>query len=100
MKNTTDIKQRRTFLNFFIVDPSRPIKSTATIPAADFLRKAMVHYVHTTLKTVMPANLTSYILSFVPGMWASSVEAKKFRQLAREAMKNEKSGWGWISWGR
>lgn len=89
---------RRTFINFFIVDPTKPLKSTKDVPASDFLRLVLSTSVKRQLGKRLPSEVASQILSYIPGVWSSIVQAKKFRAQAREAMLKEKTGWGWINW--
>lgn len=98
IKNSTAEHRRRTFINFFIVDPNKPLPSTKTIPSTDFLKVVLTHYASKTLKISLPIPIATHIIKFVPGAWGSIVEAKKFRAKAREAMIKEKTGWGWINW--
>jgi hypothetical protein len=86
--NNTFEEKRRTFLNFFVVDPSQPLTTTREVPSTTLMVKA--------LESVgdLPKPIAKHILSYVPSVWVGSTEAKKFRKSAREAMKTEKTGWG------
>jgi hypothetical protein len=82
IENNTFEEKRRTFLNFFVVDPSRPLTSTREVPSTSLMVRALRD---------LPKPIAKHILSYLPSVWT---EAKKFRKSAREAMKTEKSGWG------
>jgi len=97
--NNGTMEQRRTFLNFFVIDPTKPLLSTKSVPASDLVAKSISYYVSRNLKTKIPHPIVRHILSYVPELWPSMEEAKQFRKNARESMKTNKSGWGWINWG-
>lgn len=98
--NRDNKPHRRTFINFFIVDPTKPLKSTKVVPSNDFLRTILSTFVRRTLGKTLPSPIASQIISYIPGLWGSLVQARKFRAQAREAMLKDKSGWGWINWVR
>jgi len=96
---TNDDERRRTFLNFFIVDPDQPITVN---------RRELVLASHDTITDILsqwndgrlPDIVIERILSLLnKSMWKNEAEAKQFRQAVREAMVNERTGWGWICWG-
>ena len=89
LTNNTDSPLERLFLNFFIVDPTKEIESTTFYWEADKLLRKLKK---------LPSVIIAHILSFIvyrPNL----VEAKERRKAAREAMKTEVSGWGYIDYG-
>jgi len=97
--SNSNANERRTFLNFFIVDPTCPIPLPSSFTFSDFIRLCLNRYTKETLSERLPPLITRKILFYVPNLWANLKEAKLFRQKAREAMLRNKSGWGWINWG-
>ena len=87
IRNLTEEDKRRTFINFFIVDPSMPTTSTREVPSASLLKRAME-------SCSIPKPIARHIFSYLPQLWTSTKAAKKFRKEAREAMTKEKHGWG------
>ena len=83
LTNYTDSPLERLFLNFFIVDPTKRIESTNFYWETNKLLRR--------LKKI-PNILIGYILSFIVYL-PHLAEAKENRRAAREAMKNEISGW-------
>eukprot|EP01127_Copromyxa_protea_P006106 TRINITY_DN1591_c0_g1_i1.p1 TRINITY_DN1591_c0_g1~~TRINITY_DN1591_c0_g1_i1.p1 ORF type:complete len:622 (-),score=111.66 TRINITY_DN1591_c0_g1_i1:532-2397(-) len=99
MRNTSATEEgRRIFVNYFVVDPRKPIPDTRTVPSSElvsvFLHKAFS--LHTGKE--LPTEVASLILN-AAGYWTSQEEAKKFREIARKAMATNTIGWGYISWG-
>ena len=89
LTNITDSPLERLFLNFFIVDPKKELESTTLYwEAAKALRR---------LKK-LPTVLIAHILSFI-AYRPNLVEAKERRNTARNSMKTEVSGWGFIHYG-
>ena len=89
LTNITDTPLERLFLNFFIVDPKKELESTIFyLEAAKALRGL----------NKLPTVLIDHILSFI-AYRPSLVEAKERRKAARESMKTEVSGWGFIHYG-
>ena len=89
LRNETDKTLTRTFLNFFIVDPSCPIQTeTGKIEHWKLLKEKK-------LKNIIIGN----ILGFLYRSYLSLEVAKEKRKLTREAMKTEESGWGFIHYG-
>eukprot|EP01113_Clastostelium_recurvatum_P001134 TRINITY_DN10470_c0_g3_i1.p1 TRINITY_DN10470_c0_g3~~TRINITY_DN10470_c0_g3_i1.p1 ORF type:complete len:622 (+),score=111.44 TRINITY_DN10470_c0_g3_i1:136-1866(+) len=99
--NNTSSSLRRTFLNFFIVDPLRPITLThQKVDVSRFVSTFLSIYVAKLTRKHFPHDLILHILSYIPpGNWQSVAEAKKFRQQVRDSMVTSKTGWGWINWG-
>jgi hypothetical protein len=96
---TTDDGRRRTFLNFFIVDPEQPI---------DLKWKEIVHAPKDKIIEILrewnngqlPDLILEKILKMLKSsMWETEDQAKEFRNRVRRAMLEEKSGWGWICYG-
>lgn len=89
LENTTDRPLERMFINFFIVDPCRELETNQLrIEAFEALKKI----------SRLPKKLIEKILSFVY-YWDYIDNAKEKREIARESMKNEKNGWGYIHYG-
>jgi len=96
---TKDDGRRRTFLNFFIVDPEQPIplKSKDIIYAPkDMIIETLREWNDGRLPDVVLEKILKMLKSL---MWETKDEAKEFRTRVRRAMLDEKSGWGWICWG-
>jgi hypothetical protein len=96
---TTDDGRRRTFLNFFIVDPEQPI---------DLKWKEIVHAPKDKIIEILrewnngqlPDLILEKILKMLKSsMWETEDQAKGFRNRVRRAMLEEKTGWGWICYG-
>lgn len=96
---TQDDGRRRTFLNFFIVDPEQPIKiNRKELILAS--RHTIVEILQQWNNGRLPNLVLEYILSILnKSMWKNENEAKQFRQTVRQAMLAERNGWGWIQWG-
>jgi hypothetical protein len=56
--NQGEEPQQRTFLNFFVVDPSRPLRSSKVVPTKDLITRCLA-----TAK--VPAPIVSHILSCI-----------------------------------
>lgn len=97
---TPDDGRRRTFLNFFIVDPEQPIplKSNNIICSP---KDMIVETLRKWNNGGLPDVVLDYILKClrISTAWGNQFEAKEFRTRVRRAMLDEKSGWGWICWG-
>lgn len=96
---THDDDRRRTFLNFFIVDPEQPIhlnwKDIVFTP-----KDTVVEILREWNDGRLPDIILEKILKLLKtSMWDTENEAKEFRSLVRRAMLEEKTGWGWICWG-
>ena len=91
--NSTSEEKRRTFLNFFIVDPNRPLVSTKKIPSGSVLA-ILLSKMFEKHNMIVPKPILGHILSYIPATWSSIVESKRFRKKARDSMKVDKSGWG------
>jgi hypothetical protein len=79
----------RLFMNFFIVDPKKRLETNQLrMDSFMALRKA----------SKLPVVVIDEILSFVFSRLNSN-EAVKRREAARQAMKSEESGWGYIHYG-
>lgn len=89
LKNKTSHPLERLFLNFFIVNPENRLESTSLRFTAFKVLKQI---------SVLPNVLIDEILSFV-FFHPNLNEAKFRRELAREGMKVDKSGWGFINYG-
>ena len=89
LTNKTDRPLERLFVNFFIVDPSKPIESTTFYWEAEKALKKTKKF---------PSVIIELILSFI--VYRSNIfEDKEKRRLARQCLKEEKSGWGYICYG-
>ncbi|OMJ83067.1 hypothetical protein SteCoe_16046 [Stentor coeruleus] len=87
--NRTDEPLERLFLNFFIVDPTKPIESTSFGYEAE---KALIR-----LKK-FPKVIIEEILSFII-FRPNAISAKELRKKARQDMQNDQTGWGYIHYG-
>ena len=92
---------RRTFLNFFIVDPRKPIDLNSysfrvlspldeILPILDRVSQGRL------LFEPIRKKIIQYLGS---SAWENVEEAKEFRAQVRKTMISEESGWGWITWG-
>jgi len=72
--NNTEREIRRTFINFFIVDPTKPLTSCGT------------------LINVLGNN-------YISRLWPEKELAVAFRERVRQLLKQLKSGWGYIFYG-
>lgn len=97
---TCDDGRRRTFLNFFIVDPEHriPMKSNEVILSP---KDTIIETLHTWNDGRLPDLVLQKIFKMLKlsSTWDNENEAKEFRSHVRRAMLDEKSGWGWINWG-
>ncbi|CAF3335477.1 unnamed protein product [Rotaria sp. Silwood2] len=97
---TSDDGRRRTFLNFFIVDPEQqiPMKSNNVLRAP---KDIIIEILHQWNNGRLPNVVLESILKWlkISTAWNNENEAKEFRTCVRRAMLDEKSGWGWICWG-
>ena len=89
LENNTNEPLERLFVNFFIVDPSKPIESTTFYWEAEKALKKTKKF---------PSVIIELILSFIVYR-SNRFEDKIKRQVARESLKEEKSGWGFIHYG-
>lgn len=98
---TQENNLRRTFLNFFIVGPGKPINlnsySTRTLTSLDIILPILAEASDGRL---MIGPIVDKIIEHLsPSAWKDMEEAKEFRDKVRKSMINEESGWGWICWG-
>ena len=96
---TKDDGRRRTFLNFFIVDPDQPIELNwnQIIHAP---RNVIIDLLRRWNDGRLPDLILEKIMRILQSsMWTTDAEAKEFRSRVRRAMIDERSGWGWINWG-
>ncbi|CAF3349654.1 unnamed protein product [Rotaria sp. Silwood2] len=92
---------RRTFLNFFIVDPYKPIDlynySSRVLAPLDIIISILDEASDGCL---MIGPILNKIIQYLgPSAWKKIEDAKEFRAQVRKLMINEESGWGWINWG-
>jgi len=87
--NTTQETLTRTFINFFIVEPSKPIYTeTGKIEHWKLLKEK-------NLKDIIIGNILQFLY-----ISSSPLDlAKSKRALVRKAMQTEESGWGFIFYG-
>eukprot|EP01124_Arcella_intermedia_P029745 TRINITY_DN6367_c0_g1_i1.p1 TRINITY_DN6367_c0_g1~~TRINITY_DN6367_c0_g1_i1.p1 ORF type:complete len:499 (-),score=115.72 TRINITY_DN6367_c0_g1_i1:76-1548(-) len=98
MVNRTSETQHRTFLNFFIVDPALPLKSTKTeLPISSWV--ILLHQMFRHHTGSSPPKEIVGMLMILLDQWPSVEVAKEFREMTREQMKLIKSGWGVIHYG-
>ena len=97
---THDDGRRRTFLNFFIVNPEQPIhlQSNSVILSPQYI---IIQTLRKWNEGRLPDVVFQYILKLlnISSAWEDEEEAKEFRACVRRAMLNEKTGWGWICYG-
>ena len=86
LKNSTAKPLSRLFINFFIVDPNKPLPSTA------------LYHIHMRWLSERLSSVLHEILKYLVFL-ADLAEAKERRQLARQSMKTAPSGWGYIHYG-
>ncbi|CAF0917842.1 unnamed protein product [Adineta steineri] len=97
---TTQEGRRRTFLNFFIVDPEQPIhlQSNEIIYAPkNFIIQILQKWREIGLPDIVIDNILKMLN--LSSVWETKDLAKEFRARVRRAMLDEKTGWGWICWG-
>lgn len=100
IRNLTEVDgRRRTFLNFFIVDPDQPIEidwnQIIHVPR-NFILDILYRWNDGQLPELAMEKIMRMLQS---SMWTTDTEAKEFRARVRRAMIDERSGWGWICWG-
>ncbi|CAF1190991.1 unnamed protein product [Adineta steineri] len=92
--------RRRTFLNFFIVDPEQPIEISPNeivyVPK-DFLIQIFQQWNDQGLPDIIIDKI--FKMLNLSTIWETKDFAKEFRAHVRRAMLDEKTGWGWIQWG-
>ena len=89
LTNKTDRPLERLFVNFFIVDPSKPIESTTFYWEAEKALKKLKKF---------PNVIIELILSYI--VYRSNIfEDKVKRSVTRQCLKEETSGWGYIHYG-
>jgi hypothetical protein len=96
---TKDDGRRRTFLNFFIVDPEQRIEVNSkeiVYAPKDMIIETLRKWNDGRLPDIILEKILKMLKS---SMWETTDEAKEFRARVRRAMLDEKSGWGWICWG-
>ena len=97
---TRDDGRRRTFLNFFIVDPEQPIQlqSNEIIYAP---RNLITQVYQQLIGRGLPELAIEHIFKMLnlSSIWETQNCAKEFRANVRRAMLDEKKGWGYICWG-
>jgi hypothetical protein len=109
IRNLSMYNQRRTFLNFFIVDPQYSIQLDSSEMCLCYYDQLWNLFNELSFKLFntdieqeqqrLPHFARKKILSFLPNLWLNLEQAKQFRQRARKEMLAEKSGWGWIQFG-
>lgn len=96
---TEDDGRRRTFLNFFIVDPDQPIETNWN-QIIHVPRNFIIDILQRWNDGQLPELAFEKIMRMLrSSMWTTETEAKEFRARVRRAMIDERSGWGWICWG-
>ena len=97
---TQEDGRRRTFLNFFVVDPSQPILCQSNNIACS-PKHVIVQVLREWNQGRLPDLILEQILRLLnfASLWDTEADAKEFRARVRRAMLDEKSGWGWINWG-
>jgi hypothetical protein len=92
--------RRRTFINFFIVDPEQPIRLSSN--EIIYAPKDLIIQV---IQKWNEDGLTEFAIDYILKMlnlssiWETQNCAKEFRTRVRRAMLDEKKGWGYICWG-
>ncbi|CAF1194575.1 unnamed protein product [Adineta steineri] len=92
--------RRRTFLNFFIVDPEQPIEispNEIVYAPKDFLIQIFKQWNDQGLPDIIIDKI--FKMLNLSAIWETKDFAKEFRARVRRAMLDEKTGWGWIQWG-
>eukprot|EP01113_Clastostelium_recurvatum_P012559 TRINITY_DN1651_c7_g1_i2.p1 TRINITY_DN1651_c7_g1~~TRINITY_DN1651_c7_g1_i2.p1 ORF type:complete len:380 (-),score=33.82 TRINITY_DN1651_c7_g1_i2:60-1199(-) len=99
--NNSSQPGRRTFLNFFVVDPARPIIPKWDVHLhADKLVVLLTLLVRRLLDKHLPLEIAEHIATMIPpNGWNSLQDARNYRARVRQSMTTNKSGWGWINWG-
>jgi hypothetical protein len=90
MRNRSSSVQKRTFVNFFIVDPKQPLKTTPNFLTQVELQVILQRYVKS-IGHILPGDICKLILART-GLWESLDHAKKFRAEARKAMQSTSTG--------
>lgn len=97
---TTDDGRRRTFLNFFIVDPDQPINlplNKLVLAPIDVIFGILHQWSDGRMPDVVYDKFAELLK--LSSAWGTQDEAKEFRACVRRAMLEEKTGWGYIHWG-
>ena len=98
---TEENGRRRTFLNFFIVDPKKLIDlhqfSSRVLAPLDTILPILDEASQGRL--MLGPVLDKIIEHLGSSAWNNIEEAKEFRAQVRRAMIEDQSGWGWITWG-
>lgn len=87
--NRTSVPLTRLFLNFFIVDPKHKLESTTPRFTSFSILSKLKKF---------PKALIDEILSYIHYK-PTIFRAKELREITRESMKTEFSGWGYIHYG-
>ncbi|CAF2851786.1 unnamed protein product [Rotaria sp. Silwood2] len=114
IRNRTQRSRRRTFLNFFIVDPCQPILRSPELEISNLilvsyeacyklLRKTCVlNNAKSECKQELPDVVIEKILtllSLIQNLWPTDVDSKEFRRCVRCEMCKQKPSWKGISFG-
>ncbi|CAF1517427.1 unnamed protein product [Didymodactylos carnosus] len=104
IRNLTNENRRRTFLNFFIVDPLKPIPMSLRrvgMAPVDLILQILLECSRRLLGNSRQLDdlAVKKIISFLPEIWETIEEAKEFRERVRKSMIEDKQGWGHICWG-
>jgi hypothetical protein len=97
---TQDDGRRRTFLNFFIVDPDQPIHhrlNERILAPIDTVFEILHHWSQGRMPDVVYNKFIQLVKK--SSAWETQEEAKEFRACVRRAILEDKSGWGYIQWG-
>jgi hypothetical protein len=93
--NKSSLEKRMTFLYFYIGDPKSPLTTTNEIPSTSTVTKALTSWANDIGK-ILPKPIIKHIMSYIPYVWFSLAEAKRFRKTVRDSLKADKSGWGYV----
>eukprot|EP01117_Protostelium_nocturnum_P013805 TRINITY_DN5194_c0_g1_i1.p1 TRINITY_DN5194_c0_g1~~TRINITY_DN5194_c0_g1_i1.p1 ORF type:complete len:525 (+),score=167.63 TRINITY_DN5194_c0_g1_i1:88-1662(+) len=98
--NSSNTPQTRTFINFFVIDPSKPLHpTTAEFASSELLLQTLIQMGKNSTNQTIPIPMYKEILCHIPGIWTSLLDAQRLRQRGRDAMSQVKNGWGWINFG-
>eukprot|EP01112_Ceratiomyxa_fruticulosa_P008142 TRINITY_DN2106_c0_g2_i6.p1 TRINITY_DN2106_c0_g2~~TRINITY_DN2106_c0_g2_i6.p1 ORF type:complete len:598 (-),score=89.97 TRINITY_DN2106_c0_g2_i6:53-1654(-) len=108
IRNNTDHELRRTFLTFFVVDPSNPLQYSTAL-AMIGKRELSIYLAKSAREQTGGKHLDQYVINYIfeflkfapqsKQPLRTLEQAKEFRTKSRRAKVLQKSGWGYIQYG-
>jgi hypothetical protein len=114
IRNRTPRSRKRTFINFFIVNPCQPILQSPALEINNLViisyescykllrRTCVLHNTKSKNKQELPDIVIEKILAFLSltqRIWLTDFDSKEFRRCVRSEMCNQKPSWKGISYG-